>query len=415
MVTPETPASTVFISMTDSSKSRIAWTGSQQFYVGDSSVSVENGWATTKNSNISIDMDEKTEFTYISNSGTGDTFKLIKWKLWMNQSSLLSRAEMKNLSVILPAWTIVMLEQTNPVFSTVYVFQWDAKIITSIGEYTLKAGNRIMLSATELSNPGTQLSSQVWNIDEGITNNPLFIKNNGKILLSGLNGTSNISLATGSTIGSWNNIETQPLTFLEPIDGSISTKSALSIRWTINSKEIKRITLNDQEALISPVNSTFTFTNFPITSEVNNIVYKAYTADGTQLVKWVITVFWSKEAIQSTNKLLSNNSPISSKDFRIISPTNNPFVTTDRFIKVQWAVPKDTVSHIIVNDYRLQKFITWSTSWYYFANMDNDTLRDGINLYKIEFFGTKNELLYTQLFTIIKESKHVTLSGESSR
>ena len=42
-------------------------------------------------------------------------------------------------------------------------------------------------------------------------------------------------------------------------------------------------------------------------------------------------------------------------------------------------------------------------------------MRDGINLYKIEFYGTKNDLLYTQLFTIIKESKNATLSGESSR
>ena len=47
--------------------------------------------------------------------------------------------------------------------------------------------------------------------------------------------------------------------------------------------------------------------------------------------------------------------------------------------------------------------------------MESNTLQDGINLYTIKFFGSGNELLYTQLFTIIKESKNATLSGESSR
>lgn len=415
VITPETPSSTVFISMTESSKSRITGTGSQEFYVGDKSVSVENGWANGKNKNISLDLDEKTELAYLSSSNTGDTFKLIKWKVWLNQEISNSRIDMKNLSVIVPSGTIVMLEQTNPVFSIAYVFQWEATIATSIGEYILKAGNRIMLSATELSNPWLQLSSQVWSIDEDIMNNPLFIKNNWKKILTTMSGVMSNSGSTWSLVESWSSIEIQPLVFLEPIDWSLSLKSSIQVRWNINAKDIKRITLNDKDTVISPVNNTFTFTDFPITSEVNNIVYKVYNNDGKQITKWVITVFGSKEAIQSANKLISNNSPISSKDFRIINPTSNPFVTTDRFMKVQWAVPKDTVSHINVNDYRLQKYIPWSTSWYYFANMDNDTLRDWINLYKIEFFGTKDELLYTQLFTIIKESKNVTLSGESFR
>jgi hypothetical protein len=401
--------------MTDSSKNRIIGTGSQQLYVGDKSASVETGWASGKNGNVTLDMDERTEFAYISSSSTGDILKLIKWKIWINQYLSNSKVDMKNLSVKIPSWAIVMLEQTNPVFSIVYAFQWEVTISTSIGEYVLKSGNRIMLSATELSNPWLQLSSQVWSIDEDIMNNALFIKNNWKKILTTISGAT----LNGSLTGSWTDtgsiIEDKPLTFLEPIDWSLSTKSSVQIRWTINSKDVKRITLNDQDALISPVNSTFTFSNFPITSEVNNIVYKVYMTDGGQPIKWVVTVFGSKEAIQNTNKLVSNNSPISSKDFRIVSPASNPFVTTDRYIKVQWVVLKDIVSHINVNDYRLQKYIAWSTNWYYHANMDNETLRDWINLYKIEFFGIKNDLLYTQLFTIIKESKNVTLSGESSR
>lgn len=119
--------------------------------------------------------------------------------------------------------------------------------------------------------------------------------------------------------------------------------------------------------------------------------------------------------MQSVTRLIPTTSPISSKDFRIISPASNPFVMADRSIKVQGTVPKDTVSYILVNDYRLQKYLPNATNWYYFANMDANTLQDGINLYTIEFFGANNELLYTQLFTIIKENKNATLSGESTR
>jgi hypothetical protein len=47
--------------------------------------------------------------------------------------------------------------------------------------------------------------------------------------------------------------------------------------------------------------------------------------------------------------------------------------------------------------------------------MSTDTLREGINLYTIKFFWKENNLLYTQLFTIIKESQNATISGEASR
>ncbi len=46
-----------------------------------------------------------------------------------------------------------------------------------------------------------------------------------------------------------------------------------------------RVTLNDQETQVSPVNNTFTFADFPLTAEINNIVYKAYNKDGKQVEK----------------------------------------------------------------------------------------------------------------------------------
>lgn len=414
LISPDTSLSNVIIAMTESSKNRITGTGGQPLYVGDKSVSVETGWAHATNDGISIHMDERTELIYMNHSGNTDTYNLAKWRVWVEQSSDTNTFMMKNLSVTLKSSDIVMLEQNTQIYSTVYALRWNILISTSIWDYTLKAGNRIMISSSDLANPWLQLMSLVGDIDESITDTPIFVKNNGKSLLSILRkGTE----STWAMISSWSDSMTSlsAISILDPIDWSIANKALISIHWTINSKDIKRVTINDQDTTVSPVNNTFVFLDFPITAETNNIVYKVYNNDGKQVEKWVITIYGSKQAMQSANKLISNNSPISSKDFQITNPSSNPFVTMDRLIKVQWLVPKDTVSYIMVNDYRLQKFIAWGTNWLYYANIDNDTMRDGINLYTIKFYGPKNDVLYTQLFTIIKESKNATISGESSR
>lgn len=66
---------------------------------------------------------------------------------------------------------------------------------------------------------------------------------------------------------------------------------------------------------------------------------------------------------------------------------------------------KGVVKYITINDFRLSKFPQFGTSWYYFANKDYGTMNDGINLYTIKYYGENDELLFTNLFTIVKEKK----------
>jgi hypothetical protein len=112
------------------------------------------------------------------------------------------------------------------------------------------------------------------------------------------------------------------------------TTPTTTIRGTISS-DIKRVTIANTDAVISPVNGTFAYTGYPITSETNDIVYKAYDTTGQQVQVGVLTVFGSKQALQTIQKLLPNTSPLSSAEYRITSPANNPFVMTDRATKVQ--------------------------------------------------------------------------------
>lgn len=39
-------------------------------------------------------------------------------------------------------------------------------------------------------------------------------------------------------------------------------------------------------------------------------------------------------------------------------------------------------------------------------------MKNGFNLYNIKFYGANNTLLYTLPFTIIKDAKNATTSGE---
>ncbi|MBC7498877.1 hypothetical protein H7170_04510 [Candidatus Gracilibacteria bacterium] len=414
IISPQTSASRVFIAMTESSKNRITGTGGQPLYVGDRSISVEAGGATATNSNMYVDLDERTEMIYVAHTNTGDTLKLTKGRVWIKQVGNTTTTETKNISVITDAGNTAIVEQNNQIYSSVYAIVGDIRIHTSVGEYVLKTGNRIMISASDLANPALQLSSLVGGIDEGISTNALFIRNDGEKLLRELLGVSSATGATGTNTGS-TIIPSQNISIIEPLDGSIATKSTIMVRGSIGSKDIVRVTLNDIDTVVSPVNSTFTFSGFTLIGEINNIVYKAYDSTGKQVEKGVLTVYGSKQAMQNVTRLIPNTSPISSKEFQIVSPASNPYVMTDRSIKVQGTVPKDTVTYIMVNDYKLQKYIPNSTSWYYFANMDSGTMQNGINLYTIKFYGIGNNLLYTQLFTIIKESKNATLSGEASR
>lgn len=167
---------------------------------------------------------------------------------------------------------------------------------------------------------------------------------------------------------------------------------------------VKRVTFNDTDASVSRVNETFVMNDFPVKEDINNIVYKVYDDNNTLLQRGVLIVYGPKNT-NKTATLVPENYPISSKDFVITSPTRNPYTTTESYVRVQGTVPANTVQYIVVNDFRLQKFVPNSTSWYYHANADIGTMKNGMNLYNIKFYDANNKLLYTQLFTIIKDDK----------
>lgn len=68
----------------------------------------------------------------------------------------------------------------------------------------------------------------------------------------------------------------------------------------------------------------------------------------------MLTVHLKKKSTQKKPDVI--NYPVSSKDFKIISPAENPFKTTDSAVKIRGSFAPDLVKFIKVNNYQLQQF-----------------------------------------------------------
>lgn len=206
------------------------------------------------------------------------------------------------------------------------------------------------------------------------------------------------------------------ISITSPEDESTVDSSQVNIEGKLLNPDITKVTINDKEALIDKEQKSFIYKGFPLMDSSNNIVYKAYDSDGGIIAKGIFTVYTSqKTGKEDTSKKPSVTTyPISDKDFRIISPTENPYKTTDDVVRIDGLVNKGVVKYITINDFRLSKFPQLGTTWYYFANKDYGTMNDGINLYTIKYYGENDNLLFTNLFTIVKEKKAETVSPSTT-
>ncbi|PID83775.1 hypothetical protein CSB09_04390 [Candidatus Gracilibacteria bacterium] len=404
--------SQVFISDQGKSETKISKT--QKLYTSDAYALVRKVGAMAKNNSINADLGESTRISYQGKQDNMDTFTLkLGWAWVQSDSDQGIKAKMDHFDARIDKNDIALLQQTNNTFSTLYAIRGSIDIITSAGQYSLPAGKRIMISASDLTNPNVNLADFSGNITEGITKNSLFIKNNGISILESSTNENNTDgdrelVGSGNTTLSSNNIE-----FTQPSDGIALKTNKTTIMGNILNTDVKRVTINDIDTAVSPVNKTFTLENFEIKNEINNLVYKVYDTNNTLIEKGVLVVYGPKGGAGDA-MLVPTNYPLSDKDFKITSPRGNPYKTTSNYVKVRGTVPANRVEYIVVNDYRLRKYIPKSTTWYYHANANIGTMKNGMNLYEIKFYDAQNKLLSKRLFTIIKENPHAqTVSGET--
>lgn len=417
VVTPN-DQSAVYISMSNATKNRIKT--EENLFTTDKSVSVELGWANIANENIKIDLDSNSELTYLWHSNSWESINIVKWRAWIESKWSEATITLKNYDLHLSPQSIVLVEQTGP-FSNAYSIAGSITIETKVGSTAIPTWNSVKLLASDLINPSVDLTSWITGIDGSIIELPIFWRNNGKSYIQNFQKEVSSSWSTALT-WSWNTwslalSSEKYIEITDPKANSMLGNKTITIMGNLLSKEVKRVTINNKEASLSFVNGTFVYQNFEVNSDIIDIVYKAYDTSNNLLESWVFTVYGSKNWKNTAGQLIPETFPISSKDVKIISPAENPYTTTESVVRVEWTVPKNTVSYIMVNDYRLQKFTPLGSNWYYFANIANKTMVEWINMYTIKFYSASDALLYTQVFTIVKESKtqNTYVSGETTK
>lgn len=415
---PNQEKSEIFIYMSWDSKKQIEEV--TKMYPTDSKMEVVSG-----ESKITFDWnDDKIyakklwELKYEWKTWETENFKILNWDFWVEWNKSFYKFELRNITVSTNGNSVFALSQ-NTMATSVYVLKWETKITANIAtkkenkDINVWVWQKITILNSDLNDANLKLEDKIEPIDDFFKEDDFFIKHNWA---SYLNTTLNIK--EDWTYSSWQTTWTSSLLTGKnskaiiinyPEDEATLDTNTINIEWKIWNPKVEKVTINDKEASLNKEELSFVLKDFILTNDVNNIVYKAYDSEDTVLIKWVMTIYstskekWKEDAIKPT----VTTYPISSKDFRINSPKDNPFKTTDNFVKISWSVNKWAVKFITINDFRLTKFNQFWSDWYYFANKDYWTMNDWINLYTIKYYWTNDELLYTSLFQIIKESPSV--------
>lgn len=403
--------SEIYIFMSWDSKKQIEW--QTKMYPTDTKMEV-NSWEwkiTLDWNNTKLFVNKLWEVKYNWKSWDTENFKIINWEIWAELATK-TKINLKNFTID-SAQSVISISQ-NMVASSIYVLKWEAVITlnSTSGEAktaTIWVWQKLSVLDNDLNNSSFKIEEQIEPIDDIFKQSDFFTKHNWSSYLSSDSTNSDETWSWSSS--SWStssNKWLKSIMITYPDDEATIDSSTTNIEWKITSSNVEKVTLNDKEASLNKEEKTFIAKDFELTDTVNNIVYKAYDSSNNILAKWVLTIYTSSKDIQkdeNNKKPTVTTYPISSKDFRIISPSDNPYKTTEEIVKIAWSVNAWSVKFITINDFRLTKFAQFWTTWYYFANKDYGTMNDWINLYTIKYYWKDDDLLYTSLVTIVKEAK----------
>jgi hypothetical protein len=409
LVTPVDSGSRIYVYMSGDSRKQIE--SPTKLFTTDSRLEVESGRASfvpagtddrvTLNTNAQasyLGLVNGTQRMYVKN---GDAWiEALSGPIEIQLDAYILRAE---------SGSVVAVSQ-NTRASNSYVLRGSASASSPDGVITgaVGVGQQLTVVLNELSTV-TSFSSLVEPIDDFFRESEWFLVNSGKTYLSqGVASGSGESTASGAVTGTGaaSSVSSKYVVFTHPRDEMTLDDPSLDISGIVTNDRIKRVSINDQEATLNTETRGFTLPGYRLSAGANNLVYKTFDASDAVLSKGVITVYSGEgdAATKPADKPSVQTFPLSDSDFPIVSPTDNPYTTTESLVRIDGRVKAGVVEYITVNDYRLQKFVPNGATWYYFANADYGTLADGLNLYTIKFYGANNQLLKERVFTIVKKS-----------
>lgn len=395
----------------------------------DDSIKNINIWekVEVKEGNLKLDLGDKWKLLlnklWELKLNDDKSFTLTSSDLWFEANSE-QKVSLSYLNASITAGSVVNFTQ-NEVSNSVYVLKWTVKINNlSWNSTNLTAWNYLSLMMNESNNPSLDLATKITKIDDYTKTDEWFKQNWWLEYLNSIDlstsmswttstwvvssGSLSVSSATNTDSSLTNSSTSNYINIEFPKDEYVSDTSTINIKWIVLDPNVSKIAFDYDKAVIS--NWAFEIKNFILRSKTNDVVYRIYDANNNLVQKWVVTVYYTNspkddETEASTNKLWLENYTLKPSEFSFISPKENPYTTNEDVVMIEWRVPAKRVWKVVINWFALTKFVSGGTYWKYFANSSTDNLKEWLNLYKVEYYGTDWKFLYSNVFTIIKKAK----------
>lgn len=397
--------------------------------------SVYNGWNKTKIEwNILMYQTEKLLVVNgtlnIKDSSDGEFILNKLWELRYNEDSSYTlyssdlwvksntgiNIEMRYAKVSTTSKSVFSLSQ-NEVASTIYVVSWILEVQNLAGKSaSLQKWEKLVIMRNNAKDENSDLSLTKEPIDDYIKSDDWFIKNNGSLYLASSNTTDTNtgvlinSWMTSSWSVEWIGESTPYILFNNLYDEAEINTDTIDIEGNIVSDMVTKIEINGQNVTLDTMKKTFSLKWFKLEGKTNNLIYRVYNESNRLLYKWFFTLYFINGNTAHWESTLAqvSNYPISTSPlYQILAPKINPYTTTDNIVRIEWTVPAWLVEKIIINDFELKKFPKKWSYWSYFANSEFWNLKDGVNIYTIQYFWAESKLIYENNFTIIKEVKKI--------
>ena len=348
----------------------------------------------------------------IENDGS---YSLYSSDAWIENTKDI-KITMKYATVEAVSWSIFSLTQ-NEAWSTIYMLQGNAKITNIAWVNTLLvAWQKISIPRLQASNKDFDILNEKASIDSFFKSSDWFIENEGHtiVITPPTEDTQSGSLDTGTWASSiwW-------LVRFDTIRDEMSLQSStLDISWGFASDTIWAITVNNITIPINTSNKSFSLSNFQLSSTVNDLVVKIYDTNKNILEKKVYTIYTSVVSTQSSNTAwntpqVSNNPStgtvwsttfqIDATKFWFTEPSNTgKFSTSSSEVTIRGFTTAADITRVEINGFNLWSFN--GSTWRYHAFERFDTIRDGTNQYRVDYYGKNGALVYTDYYTIVKQS-----------
>jgi len=399
--------------LSDSANAFIEYTGNKKeeilanrdVFKGEKVIIKEGSALLTSPTNTKINVNKLWELK-LNEDGS---YALFSGDIWV-QAPAKTSINLRYGTVELMADTVASFTQ-NEVGSTIYILKGSAEAKNLSGQSVLLgAKEKVTISRSDASNAEVDLSLAKKNLDTFFQKSDWFIKNNGGVYLREV---ADETTSTGSTNTSSVSSISGLLTFTNLEDEGTVNTDTVTLAGTFISDDIGIITIDGKTATINTENKSFEVKGISTKQKENDLIVKVYSSSRELLSKEVFTLYYTGGQQEQEAIFKVENFSLDATKFQFISPKQNPYTTAENVVMIEWRVPAGIVQKVVVNDFTLKKFPQYGTYWKYFANTEFGNLKDGLNIYKVEYFGKDGNLLHSNAFTIVKNTPKV-VSNEAS-